>query len=339
LELCLERAAVLIMRIRIRCITIALLVSTLSLAAEEQEDSFLRSGMSQADHVLKFPTESSCNQAPDEETCYKTVDADSQEPCEWCVAGAIPSECMSQEQAAGLPEGVFECRTPGRILLEAHDKTFALQTKEHETSDLCDASSKSISGYMDIKGSKYDNDDQNKHLFFWMFEKRGTAHDSVDDSSEIPFVVWLTGGPGCSSTLALLTENGPCHVNKDGESTTVNPYSWTESAHVLWLDQPAGVGFSYGEEDDSNEDMVSEDAYWFLQAFFQKYPQYANNPLFIVGGASLPFAIKASCSADLNPGSVSSPFAFQNLTVDTTLQPLPIAFGGGTKNSTRKRLR
>jgi cathepsin A (carboxypeptidase C) len=80
-----------------------------------------------------------------------------------------------------------------------------------------------------------------------------------------------------------LTENGPCSVNEDGASTTVNPYSWTEAAHVLWLDQPAGVGFSYGEETDSNEVMVGEDAYYFLQAFFQTYPEYASNPLFIVG--------------------------------------------------------
>ena len=83
--------------------------------------------------------------------------------------------------------------------------------------------------------------------------------------------------------MALLTENGPCSVNEDGKSTTVNPYSWTEAAHVLWLDQPAGVGFSYGTEDDSNEKMVGEDAYYFLQAFFQTFPEYASAPLYIVG--------------------------------------------------------
>jgi cathepsin A (carboxypeptidase C) len=82
---------------------------------------------------------------------------------------------------------------------------------------------------------------------------------------------------------ALLTENGPCTVNKDTKTTTINPYSWTEEAHVLWLDQPAGVGFSYGSATDSNEDMISEDAYWFLQKFMSEHPEYAENPLFIVG--------------------------------------------------------
>ena len=129
--------------------------------------------------------------------------------------------------------------------------------------------------------SQYDQSGD-KHLFFWMFEKRDTVETSLEDE-DIPFVVWLTGGPGCSSTLALLTENGPCSVNEDGEGTTVNPYSWTEAAHVLWLDQPAGVGFSYGDENDDGEEMVGEDAYYFFQAFFKAHPEYANNPLYIIG--------------------------------------------------------
>ena len=65
--------------------------------------------------------------------------------------------------------------------------------------------------------------------------------------------------------MALLFENGPCTVDESGESTSVNPHSWTESAHVLWLDQPADVGYSYGQGNDSNEEMISEDFYYFLQ--------------------------------------------------------------------------
>jgi cathepsin A (carboxypeptidase C) len=122
-----------------------------------------------------------------------------------------------------------------------------------------------------------------QHLFFWMFEKRNSHLLDDVEASEIPFVVWLTGGPGCSSTLALLTENGPCSVNSDGKTTKVNPYSWTEAAHVLWLDQPAGVGFSYGDENDSGEAMVSEDAYYFFQAFFQTHPEYSQSPFYIIG--------------------------------------------------------
>ena len=230
---------------------------------------------------LRAKQDSSCNAAADQSTCAQTVDSETGKPCEWCVAGAIPSECMSQEQANMLPAGVFECSTPSSYFTFQPGRKHQLNVKEATGDDFCDPASKSISGYMDIKGSDYDENGEDKHLFFWMFEKR-EAH-LVEDASSIPFVVWLTGGPGCSSTLALLTENGPCSVNDDGKTTTVNPYSWTETAHVLWLDQPAGVGFSYGEETDVNEQMVAEDAYYFLQAFMQTYPEYADSPLYIVG--------------------------------------------------------
>ena len=224
---------------------------------------------------------SACNGITDEQQCYATKDEDINQSCYWCKCSAVPSVCVTPDQARDLPAGVFDCSAPGMFQF-VEDRTHTL--KEHgplTNSDLCDASSKSISGYMDIKGSKYDENGENKHLFFWMFEKRGSDQQLQDE--EIPLVVWLTGGPGCSSTLALLTENGPCSVNEDGESTSLNPFSWTEAAHVLWLDQPAGVGFSYGDENDSGEEMIAEDAYYFLQAFFQTHPEYQKSPLYIIG--------------------------------------------------------
>jgi Serine carboxypeptidase len=249
------------------------------------------------DNNNNFPAESSCNRASSLEECRTLSDDDTSQPCQWCVAGAIPSECMSPQQASMLPSGVFECSTPGSgsnnknknnkknaNVLEFGPVTVQVRSQQVTEADFCDGSSKQISGYMDLKGSKYDENGEDKHLFFWMFEKRGSSPQENNNNNkeepvsdpDIPFVVWLTGGPGCSSTLALLTENGPCTVNDDGKTTTVNP-------HVLWLDQPAGVGYSYGADDDSNEDMVAEDAYWFLQAFFKTYPQYATNPLYIIG--------------------------------------------------------
>lgn len=54
---------------------------------------------------------------------------------------------------------------------------------------------------------------------------------------------------------------------------------------MLWLDQPANVGYSYGQGNDTNEKMISEDAYYFLQAFFKSADgsKYKDSPLFIVG--------------------------------------------------------
>merc|ERR1711869_49568 len=72
--------------------------------------------------------------------------------------------------------------------------------------------------------------------FFWLFESKA-------DPTKDPLIMWLSGGPGCSSQLALLAENGPCTVNKQGKAK-LNPHSWHTKANMMWVDQPAGVGFS-----------------------------------------------------------------------------------------------
>ena len=196
-----------------------------------------------------------CGAATTKETCQASTDPDAHEPCVWCTSQAVKSACFTKEQSEALPASVFHCESPGKdeepefmkpfasdeklgltrssfSFLEGDDTTHHLLHKVHQPGDdaICDGSSKSISGYMDIKGSKYD-DNNDKHLFFWMFEKR-PSEDTVEDE-DVPFVVWLTGGPGCSSTLALLTENGPCSVNKDGEGTSVNPYRYVQQAKIV----------------------------------------------------------------------------------------------------------
>ncbi|EGZ26014.1 hypothetical protein PHYSODRAFT_485960 [Phytophthora sojae] len=85
--------------------------------------------------------------------------------------------------------------------------------------------------------------------------------------------------------LALLTENGPCRVRPD-LSTESNPYSWTNEANVVWLDQPTNVGFSYGPDPndaDDSEDNVAENIYWFLQGFLERHPELQGREFFISG--------------------------------------------------------
>ena len=139
----------------------------------------------------------------------------------------------------------------------------------HENTDenLCD-NVKQISGYVRLGRSK-------KNYFFWFFESRS-------DPSKDPLVLWLTGGPGCSSEIALFGENGPCTI--DGTSTKSNKYSWNSKANLLYVDQPSGTGFSYGgEEWDHNERDVSNDMYLFLTTFLQRYDKYRNLPFYIFG--------------------------------------------------------
>jgi hypothetical protein len=57
--------------------------------------------------------------------------------------------------------------------------------------------------------------------------------------------IWIDGGPGYSSLVSVGSENGPCNINPDSNSTTLNPWSWNNEVNMLYIDQPVQVGFSY----------------------------------------------------------------------------------------------
>ncbi|KAJ7260953.1 carboxypeptidase C [Mycena haematopus] len=150
--------------------------------------------------------------------------------------------------------------------------------------ELCDTSVKQYAGYLDITGDK--------HLFFWFFESRNTP--STD-----PLVLWLNGGPGCSSSTGLLFELGPCSIANEGNSTTFNKHSWISSANMIFLDQPVNVGFSYADGGTTvdNSPAAGKDVYAFLELFLSRFPEYSKQPVHISGesyaGTYLPNVAKA----------------------------------------------
>merc|ERR1712127_491650 len=110
--------------------------------------------------------------------------------------------------------------------------------------------------------------------------------ESETDPANDPVVIWFNGGPGCSSMLAFMQENGPLAID-DGENyIKTNPNPWNKRANMLWLESPAGVGWSVGEteEDLSHNDMTqSEDAMQALKSWYAKFPEYLPNELFVSG--------------------------------------------------------
>ncbi|RDW62504.1 hypothetical protein BP5796_10806 [Coleophoma crateriformis] len=102
---------------------------------------------------------------------------------------------------------------------------------------------KSYSGYVHLPPgllSDINGEDQEYPIntFYWFFEARKDPHNA-------PLSIWLNGGPGGSSLMGLLQENGPCFIGADSNSTVPNPWSWNNEVNMLYLDQPAQVGFSY----------------------------------------------------------------------------------------------
>jgi len=134
----------------------------------------------------------------------------------------------------------------------------------------------SYSGYLKV------NDEKQLHYIFI---------ESEHEPSTDPILLWFNGGPGCSSLLAFIQEHGPWVIEDEASEVTRNPYPWNANASIIYLESPAGVGWSpylVDKEDMIYNDMIqSEDAYAALKAWYEKFPEYgpkgSNNSLFISG--------------------------------------------------------
>lgn len=134
---------------------------------------------------------------------------------------------------------------------------------------------KQYSGYFDVNKE----DEDGRHLFFWFFESR-------NDPKNDPIILWLNGGPGCSSLMGLFYEHGPAVILTEEKEPLFNPHSWNNNASVIYLDQPSGVGFSYsdsGYAEIADTRAASVDTYAFLSLFFKQFPEYKNLGLHIAG--------------------------------------------------------
>ncbi|KAJ5908407.1 hypothetical protein N7495_001089 [Penicillium taxi] len=135
---------------------------------------------------------------------------------------------------------------------------------------------KSYSGYVHLPpGSLDDVGVEQKYpinTFFWFFESR-------HDPRNAPLSIWMNGGPGSSSLIGLMQENGPCTVNKDSNSTELNPWSWNNYVNMLYIDQPNQVGFSYDVATNGTFDQINE--VWDVSEWSHGVPKQNNT--FYVG--------------------------------------------------------
>ncbi|XP_028769706.1 serine carboxypeptidase-like 20 [Neltuma alba] len=114
---------------------------------------------------------------------------------------------------------------------------------------------------------------------------------SESNPSEDPVVLWLNGGPGCSSFDAFVYEHGPFNFEKaktKGSLPTLhlNPYSWSKVSNIIYLDSPAGVGFSFSKNKSdyiTGDIKTASDTHTFLLKWFELYPEFLSNPFFIAG--------------------------------------------------------
>lgn len=108
-----------------------------------------------------------------------------------------------------------------------------------------------------------------------------------DKPEEKPLVLWLNGGPGCSSLDGWSVENGPMFLNSNG-TFRINEYSWNKAANMLYIESPGGVGYSFinsSLEEDLvvNDDISAKDNLNALLSFYKKFPEYQKRDFYISG--------------------------------------------------------
>ncbi|KAF2272698.1 putative carboxypeptidase S1 [Westerdykella ornata] len=171
-------------------------------------------------------------------------------------ATAIPGEIHDKRsivKRAGVVYNVFEhAATGARIEFVTN-------------SGICEMTPgvKQHSGYLSVG--------DNMNMWFWFFEARQSP-------STAPLVAWFNGGPGCSSMVGLFQENGPCKFQLGAENAKPinNTYSWNNYANMLYIDQPIGVGFSYGDNQVNSTETAAPFVWKLIQAFYSSFPEYSS---------------------------------------------------------------
>ncbi|CAN6675236.1 unnamed protein product [Malus baccata var. baccata] len=119
-----------------------------------------------------------------------------------------------------------------------------------------------------------------KALFYWFFQAQ-------ENASRKPLVLWLNGGPGCSSVAyGAAQELGPFLVRSNG-TLILNDFSWNKVANVLFLESPVGVGFSYTNNSKDlrtlGDRITAADSFSFLAEWFKRFPTFKSHDFYISG--------------------------------------------------------
>ncbi|KAJ7058539.1 alpha/beta-hydrolase [Mycena amicta] len=181
----------------------------------------------------------------------------------------------------------------------------------------------------------------NATLFFWAFEKKNGSLTNANSSTD-PWIIWLNGGPGSSSMIGLMTENGPLQVTGNF-SIVENDFSWNKLADTIWIDQPVGTGYSTSDATGyvPDEDQMGEDFVQFLSNLVKIFPSLAKRPLYLSGesyaGTYIPYIAKTIFSTPNPPvklakiavgdGTLGDEATFQHVPTVTTIETYPELIG------------
>ncbi|KAF2257914.1 alpha/beta-hydrolase [Lojkania enalia] len=115
-------------------------------------------------------------------------------------------------------------------------------------------------------------------LFFWIVMS-DTNPPATDNN---PVVMWLNGGPGVSSFFGLWDQWGPRLFDHSSDPLQFKNNAYHMMGHSNWvfLEQPAGVGYSFGRQQITDSMAAARDAAIFLDGII-KHTIFRRNDLSI----------------------------------------------------------
>lgn len=144
-----------------------------------------------------------------------------------------------------------------------------------------------IAGYNGTTGYVVINATTGSSMFYWQVNKFNADIEN-DLANPTPLILWLQGGPGCSSEAGNLFEFGPWFYNSTTNTLQVRANNWALDHHLLFIDNPLGAGFSFAvtpEEYVTTEEQFADNLYFMLQRMADDHPTWfaRNRQLYIFG--------------------------------------------------------
>lgn len=166
-----------------------------------------------------------------------------------------------------------------------------------------------FSGYLDASAGCSSHNGPVCKIHYWF------ALSSLKNWQNAPVILWLNGGPGSSSVIGFLQENGPLLINATG-GLHDNPWSWTNVANFLVIETPIGVGYSYCSRQMHGKSCINSDRETaqvsraaVVDFFTTKFPELQRNPFFITGesyaGVYIPMLAKQLFDHQVVPHTVN----------------------------------
>ncbi|TVY83522.1 Pheromone-processing carboxypeptidase kex1 [Lachnellula suecica] len=152
------------------------------------------------------------------------------------------------------------------------------------------------------------------NMFFWHWQNRHIGNKQRT-------VIWLNGGPGCSSEDGALMEIGPYRLGDQSKGPVLeyNDGSWDEFANVMFVDNPVGTGFSFVDTDSYVRELpeMADQFVKFLEKWFALFPEYEHDDIYLAGesyaGQHIPYIARAML--DRNKAGAAHPWNLKGMLI------------------------